>query len=372
MRYYLIAGEASGDLQGAALIEALKQHDPQAEFRFWGGDLMAKASGLLPVVHQKERAFMGLWEVISHLETIRKHLKLCKQDIQAWKPDVVIPVDHPGFNMRMAAFARKKGFKVVYFIAPKAWAWKKRRAHALAKQTDLVLSILPFEPAFFAPYGVNVRYIGNPLWDKINAFKRSDSFLEEYKLRKPMIVLLPGSRKQEIGRILPDMLTAAARFNGYDVAVACAPDFPPEYYRSMLPEQSAVRLISNATYQLLAHADAALVASGTATLETALLNCPQVVCYKTSTLTYRVARLLLRVKFISLVNLIMGREVVPERIQERMSANMLEQDLKELLSGPRADKMTTDYQELRNMMGSTGAAERAAIEIIGLFRNFKN
>jgi lipid-A-disaccharide synthase len=368
MRYYLIAGEASGDLQGAALIEALKQHDPQAEFRFWGGDLMAKASGLLPVVHQKERAFMGLWEVISHLGTIRKHLKLCKQDIQAWKPDVVIPVDHPGFNMRMAAFARKRGFKVVYFIAPKAWAWKKRRAYALAKQTDLVLSILPFEPAFFAPYGVNVLYIGNPLWDKINAFKRSDSFLEEHKLHKPMIVLLPGSRKQEIGRILPDMLAAAARFNGYEVAVACAPDFPPEYYQSMLPEQSAVRLISNATYQLLAHADAALVASGTATLEAALLNCPQVVCYKTSTLTYRVARLLLRIKFISLVNLIMGREVVPERIQEGMKPEIMEQDLKDILYGTERNRMLSAYRELRNLMGEVGAGNRAATEILQLLQ----
>jgi lipid-A-disaccharide synthase len=315
---------------------------------------------------------MGLWEVISHLGTIRRHLKLCKQDIQAWKPDVVVPVDHPGFNMRMAAFAKKQGFKVAYFIAPKAWAWKKKRAFTLARNTDIVLSILPFEPSFFKSYKVAIRYVGNPLWDKISVFQPNPVFPSVHGFKKPVIALLPGSRMQEITRILPSMLEAALRLDGYEVAIACAPDFKPEFYQSFLSLGKKIHLLHGETYQLLAHAKVALVTSGTATLETALLGCPQVVCYRTSGLTYLAARLILKIRYISLVNIIMDREVVPERIQERMSANMLEQDLKELLSGPRADKMTVDYQELRKMMGSTGAAERAAIEIIGLFRNFKN
>lgn len=367
MRYYLIAGEASGDLQGAALIEALKKLDAKAEFRFWGGDLMAKATGLQPVVHQKERAFMGLWEVIRHLGTIRKHLKLCAQDILSWKPDVVIPIDHPGFNMRMAAFAKKRGFNVAYFIAPKAWAWKRKRAYTLAKHTDLVLSILPFEPDFFSPYQVHIRYVGNPLWDKISAFQRDPDFLSRRAIEKPLIALLPGSRKQEITKILPEMLKTVGRFDGYEAAIACAPDFNSEFYQGFLLPGSTVHLLSNETYQLLAHAQAALVTSGTATLEAALIGCPQVVCYKTSRLTYQIARIVLKIRFISLVNIILNKKVVEERIQENMNADFLEQDLKVIMSGTGAEKMKTYYDELRTLMGATGAADRAAKEIMSFF-----
>lgn len=369
MKYYLIAGEASGDLQGAALIEALKQLDPDATFRFWGGDLMAAAAGGTPVVHQKERAFMGLWEVIRHLGSIRKHLQLCKEDILNWNPDVVIPIDHPGFNMRMAAFAKFHGFKVAYFIAPKAWAWKKKRAFTLAKVTDLVLSILPFEPSFFAPYKVPVRYIGNPLWDKISAFAKDPAFLKRNGFEKPIIALLPGSRRQEIVRMLPAMLQAASRFDDCEVAIACAPDFPPEFYQGFYGSHQSIRLLRGETYQLLAHAQAALVASGTATLEAALLNCPQVVCYRTSALTYHAAKQLLKIKYISLVNLIMDREVVHERIQNEMNPTVLEQDLRQLLEPTQALQLKADYAALRKMMGNPGAAHRAATEILKLVKN---
>ncbi len=367
MKYYLIAGEASGDLQGAALIEALKQQDPDAKFRFWGGDLMAAAVGGMPVVHQKERAFMGLWEVVRHLGSIRKHLKLCKADLLQWNPDVVIPVDHPGFNMRIASFAKKRGFKVAYFIAPKAWAWKKKRAFTLAKVTDLVLSILPFEPAFFTPYQVPVRYIGNPVWDSISSFRADPTFIQRHGLEMPFIALLPGSRTQEIKRMLPEMLEAASRFKKHKIAIACAPDYEPDFYRSLMQHDRSIHLISGETYQLLFHAQAALVTSGTATLETALLDCPQVVCYKTSQLTYRMAKLLLNIRFISLVNIIMGREVVKERIQDDMQPDVLEKDLKLLMQPDGAFQLKADYEMLRKLMGEPGAARRAASEILNMF-----
>jgi lipid-A-disaccharide synthase len=363
MKYYLIAGEASGDLQGAELMRAIKKRDPGAEFRFWGGDLMADVAGFPPVVHQKERSFMGLWEVIRHLGAIRRHLRLCEQDLADWKPDIVIPIDHPGFNMRISRYAKKKGFIVVYFIAPKAWAWKRKRAYALARETNLVLSILPFEPNFFKPYGVNIRYVGNPLWDKISSFQADDDFKKKHGISKPLIALLPGSRNQEIRRILPDMLQAAWRFDQYDIAIACAPDFTADFYQGFLPDKHRVHLISRDTYSLLSCAQAALVTSGTATLEAALLLCPQVVCYKTSALTYRVARLFLRIRYISLVNLILNKAAVPERIQDSMDPKTLEQDLKGLLNGTLSAKQLLDYQELRVMMGASGAADRAAAEI---------
>jgi lipid-A-disaccharide synthase len=309
---------------------------------------------------------MGLWEVIRHLGSIRKHLKLCKADILNWNPDIVIPIDHPGFNMRIAAFTKNHGFKVAYFIAPKAWAWKKKRAFTLAKVTDLVLSILPFEPAFFAPYQAPVRYIGNPLWDQISAFQADPAFLQRNALEKPVIALLPGSRRQEIVRILPTMIEAALRLEDCEVAIACAPDFPPEFYQRFIAPHPSIRLLSGETYQLLSHAQAALVASGTATLEAALLNCPQVVCYRTSALTYHAAKRLLKIKYISLVNLIMNRLVVRERIQNEMNPEILEQDLRRLLEPDHALQLKADYEALRMKMGNPGAAQRAASEILKL------
>jgi lipid-A-disaccharide synthase len=368
MRIYVVAGEASGDLQAAAVMQELKSLDPGIEFRFWGGDRMAAAAGTQPVVHNRERAFMGLWEVLKNLGRIRRYLKQCEDDILAWKPDVLLLVDYPGFNLRMAAVGKKAGIRTIYFIAPKAWAWKKKRAAKLAAQTDLVLSILPFEAEFFQPWGVNLKYIGNPLLDAVRGFQPDPSFRAAYGLESDFIALLPGSREQEIVRILPGMLATAARFPGIRAAVACAPDFPPEWYAERFGNPDNVFFVPYASYDLLATARVALVASGTATLEAALFHCPQVVCYATSKLTYYAARAVLKIRFISLVNIIMDRAVVPEQIQDNMHPDRLEPLLRGLWEGAERERMLSAYRELDTRMGEPGAAKRAAIEIIQCLR----
>jgi len=368
MRIYVVAGEASGDLQAAAVMQELKNLDPGIEFRFWGGDRMAAVAGTLPVVHNRERAFMGLWEVLKNLGRIRRYLKQCKEDMLAWKPDVLLLVDYPGFNLRMAAVGKEAGICTIYFIAPKAWAWKKKRAAKLARHTDLVLSILPFEAEFFKPWRVNLKYIGNPLLDAVRSFQPNPAFRTAHGLESDFTALLPGSREQEIVRILPGMLATAARFPGLRAAVACAPDFTPEWYTQRFGNPENVAFIPAASYELLATARVALVASGTATLEAALFHCPQVVCYATSKLTYYAARAVLKIRFISLVNLIMGRAVVPEQIQDAMHPDLLEPMLRTLWEGAERDRMLADYRELDARMGEPGAARRAATEIIQCVR----
>jgi lipid-A-disaccharide synthase len=364
MRIYVVAGEASGDLQAAAVMHELKILDPGIEFRFWGGDRMAAVAGTEPLVHNRERAFMGLWEVMKNLRRIRGYLKQCREDILQWKPDLLLLVDYPGFNLRIAEVAKQAGIRTVYFIAPKAWAWKKNRAAKLAANTDLVLSILPFEAAFFKPWGVNLKYIGNPLLDAVRSFQPDPAFRARHGLESDFIALLPGSREQEIVRILPGMLSTAARFPGLRAAVACAPDFVPEWYIQRFGNPGNVVFVPSASYELLANARVALVASGTATLEAALFHCPQVVCYATSKLTFYAARAVLKIRFISLVNLIMDRAVVPEQIQEKMHPDRLEPLLRGLWEGAERERMLSDYRELVTRMGEPGAARRAAIEII--------
>lgn len=364
MRIYVVAGEASGDLQAAAVMQALKELQPGIEFRFWGGDRMAAVAGTQPVVHNRERAFMGLWEVLKNLRRIRGYLKQCREDILQWKPDLLLLVDYPGFNLRMAEAAKQAGIRTVYFIAPKAWAWKKNRAAKLAANTDQVLSILPFEAAFFKPWGVNLKYIGNPLLDAVRSFQPDPVFRTRHGLESDFIALLPGSREQEIVRILPGMLSTAARFPNIRAAVACAPDFDTEWYKQRFGNPENVVFIPAASYELLAAARVALVASGTATLEAALFHCPQVVCYATSKLTYYAARAVLKIRFISLVNLIMDRAVVPEQIQDEMHPDRLEPLLRGLWQGAERERMLSDYRELDTRMGEPGAARRAAIEII--------
>lgn len=368
MRIYVVAGEASGDLQAAAVMQALKELQPGIAFRFWGGDRMATVAGVEPVVHNRERAFMGLWEVLKNLRRIRRYLKQCREDILQWKPDLLLLVDYPGFNLRMAAVGKEAGIRTVYFIAPKAWAWKKKRAARLAAHTDLVLSILPFEQEFFQPWGVNLRYIGNPLLDAVRGFQPDPQFALRHGLETDFIALLPGSREQEIVRILPNMLATAARFPGIRAAVACAPDFPPEWYRERFGNPAHAVFITAASYELLSRARVALVASGTATLEAALFHCPQVVCYATSKLTYHAAKAVLQIRFISLVNLIMDRAVVPEQIQDDMHPDKLEPLLRGLWDGPERAAMLAAYDELDARMGEPGAAHRAALEIIQCLR----
>ncbi len=366
MKYYIIAGEASGDLHASNLIRNLKKLDPTATFRGWGGDLMQEAGGEL-VKHYKEAAFMGYWKVIKNLLSIIKNIKLCQQDILRWNPDTIILVDYPGFNLKIAKFAKKRGFRVVYYIPPKLWAWKKGRLKTLKKYTDSILSILPFEEEFFRNNGCKVRYVGNPTLDSLEATLRRDQAREEFITQhnlsgKPIIALLPGSRTQEIRMLLPVMLSITEFFPDYEFVVSGAPGQDKELYDTYLKGKN-VKLIFNNTYQLLLHSQAAIVASGTATLETALIGVPQVVCYKMGGgyLTYGIGRLILKsIKYISLVNLILDAPAVTELIQQYCSTKNLKTEVEKLLIDENRQAIFENYQKLRAALGQTGASERAA------------
>lgn len=363
MRYYLVAGEASGDLHGANLMKALKTRDPDAEFRFFGGDLMQAEGGTL-VKHYAEMAFMGFTEVLANLNTILKNLKTCKDDIAAWHPDVLILIDFPGFNLKIAASAKKLGLLVCYYISPKVWAWNQKRVLKIKQSVDHLFCILPFEVDFYRQWNMKVDYVGNPLLDAVAAFKPDNAFLQVHDLAdKKIIALLPGSRRQEISRILPDMLTAVGKFPDYTFVIAGAPSFSREFYQPLL-QQHDIKVVFNATYDLLSHADAALVTSGTATLETALFHVPQVVLYKASPVSIAIARLVIKIKFISLVNLIMDRPVVKELIQQDCTAENIDAELSRLLKGTTRSNMLADYDLLDNKMGEPGASARTAQLIV--------
>ena len=363
MKYYIIAGEASGDLHGSNLMKAIKEKDHNAEFRFWGGDLMNEVGGTL-VKHYRDLAFMGFLEVAMNLRTILKNIKICKNDIQNNRPDVLILVDYPGFNLRIAEFAKKLGIKVVYYISPQLWAWKEGRVKTVQQFVDEMLVILPFEKDFYKKHQVDAHFVGHPLLDAISGLQDIDIqyFKSKFHLNeKEIIALLPGSRKQEVEKMLEIMLSIRPYFNDYQFVIAGAPSLTKEFYEKYVDEN--VHFVSNKTYDLLRCSKAALVTSGTATLETALLNVPEVVCYKGSTISYEIGkRLVKNIKYISLVNLIMDREVVKELIQKELNTKNLVEELN-LILGENREKMLNDYKILQEKLGGKGASVNAA-EII--------
>lgn len=376
MKYYIIAGEPSGDLHAANLMKELKVKDAEAEFRFWGGDLM-KAVGGTMVKHYNETAFMGVFEVLANLKTIKHNFKVCKSDIIDYNPDVVILVDYPGFNLRMAEFAKKKGFKVYYYISPKLWAWNTKRVKKVKRSVDEMFSILPFEVNFYKKHGVHVNYIGNPIMDSIAQKHKAEETFDEFRKRnnledKPVIGMLAGSRKQELARILPDMLTMIEKFPEYQFVIAGAPSFTEKDYVEYIKSFN-VKVLFDETYSILQHSKAAMVTSGTATLEAGLLNCPQVVCYKMwggAFTDFMTKKVIMKVPFISLVNLILDKESVLELFQKTFSLEALENELQMLLSNDaRRNEILSDYEELRKRTGEAGSSARAAEIMVKLLKD---
>ena len=371
MKYYLIAGEASGDLHASNLMKAILQEDPKAEFRFFGGDLMAKAGGTC-VKHYRDMAYMGFIPVLLHLRTIFRNLSCCKQDILTWKPDVLILIDYPGFNLKVAKFIKQhSSIPVYYYISPKIWAWKEYRIKNIRRDIDKLLSILPFEVDFFKKHHYPVNYVGNPCVDAVQTFRENyQESLNEFQLRnkldnRPIIALLAGSRKQEIKDNLSRMTEASKDFPQYQFVVAGAPGIDPEFYQQFIGKDT--KILFGQTYPLLTHATAALVTSGTATLETALFKAPQVVCYYTAAgkLVSFLRRHILKVQYISLVNLISGNEAVTELVADGMTVTNLKAELKQILpDGNKRSKMLSDYEQLIQTLGTAGASQRAAEIII--------
>jgi lipid-A-disaccharide synthase len=365
MRYFLIAGEASGDLHGSNLMKALLRKDPQAIFSFWGGDRMrAVADGLLR--HYKEDSIMGFVEVLFNIRTILRNLDTCRKQILEHRPDVVILIDYPGFNFRIAEFCKTNGIKVCWFIAPKVWAWKEDRAKKLEKFVDLLLLILPFEQSYFKKWKVRSEYVGNPLMDELAAFEPDPSFKPKHGLdQRPVIALLPGSRPQEIRRMLPLMVQLQKEMASHQFVVAGAPGIDPGYYSRWL--SPGVKVVYHSTYDLLHHAELAVVCSGTATLEAALHKVPQVCCYAAHPVSFRIAKMLVNLPYISLVNLCMQRKVIEELLQDDYNAENLRNVVAGLLPGGAArEPMLDDYRILREMLGGEGASQRAAEHVIAL------
>lgn len=368
MRYYLIAGEASGDLHGSNLMKSLLKFDKEADFRYFGGDRMSEVGGSL-VRHYREMAYMGVVDVLLHIRTISKNLEYCRMDIIGWKPDALVLIDYAGFNLRIAEFAKAEGLKVFYYISPKVWVWKKSRIDKLRKFTDRLFVIFPFEVEFFRNNDLEVEYYGNPLMDSVNEFRKKKLdkklFLEDNLLdEKPVIALLSGSRKDEIKRCLPEMVRVSKAFPEYNFVVAGVNTIPETMYRKII-RKSKVKLVENRTYELLSLAHAAIVTSGTATLETAIFNVPQVVVYKTSPFNYHIGSLFIKIRFFSLVNLITGREVVKELLQYRVRRELL-REFGKILDGKNRDRILVDYHELRERLGDQGSSERVAARITEL------
>ncbi|MEO6917337.1 MAG: lipid-A-disaccharide synthase [Chitinophagaceae bacterium] len=362
MKYYVIAGEASGDLHGSNLVRMLKQKDPSSIIRGWGGSLMEKA-GADVVKNYGDLAFMGFVEVVRNLDKIFKNLHFAKADILAFKPDALILIDYPGFNLRMAKWAKAAGIKTIYYISPQVWAWKEGRVKEIRKTVDKMIVILPFEKDFYRKWNYAVDYVGHPLVEVIDDWK--EKAIHRPLSDKPIIALLPGSRKQEILKKLPIMLQTAALFPDYQFIVAMAPGQQDEFYTPLLEAYSNVSSVRDDTYNLLNQSRAALVTSGTATLETALFGVPEVVCYKGSPISYWIARQVIKVKYISLVNLIMNKLVVKELIQADLTAENLQKELNFLLKDEtRQQQLQADYDGLRNLLREGGKASGKAADII--------
>ena len=376
MKYYLIAGEASGDLHASNLMASIKQEDTSAEFRFFGGDKMARVGGTL-VKHYRELAYMGFIPVLLHASTILRNMKFCKSDIENWNPDVVILVDYPGFNLDIAKFVHKRKIaKVFYYISPKIWAWKEYRIKNIRRDVDELFSILPFEVEWFRKRNYNVHYVGNPCVDAIHNTLRSDSpnsSDDSYTL--PRIAILSGSRKQEIKDNLTKMLKAASRFKEYELVLAAAPGIDEEYYKQFIPKDINMKVVYDKTYEVLSTSVAALVTSGTATLETAIIGTPQVVCYsmRPAWLFGFLRRHFLNVKFVSLVNLVCGREVVKELVADEMTVDNVAKELARILPYSHdREKMLSDYKDMNSILGGPGASIRAAKEMVRILREEKS
>ena len=352
MRLYIITGEPSGDLHAANLVHELKECNNEIQIRAWGGERLL-AEGVDLAKHIEETAFMGLWDVLKNLGAIKENLNYCKDDILEYKPDAIVLVDYPGFNLNIAKFAKQQGIKVFYYISPKVWAWNKSRVSKIKKYVDELLVIFPFEVEFYQKYGMEVTYVGNPLLDEI----AKGNFKFSHKVEKPIIALLPGSRKQEIEGILPEMLVLVADYPNHQFVIAATNTFSKEYYQFFIKEKN-VKIVFDETYGLLSNATAALVTSGTATLETALFKVPQVVCYKTNWITYFLAKNLIKIKYLSLVNILMDRVVVKELIQADLNKSKLKEELDILLNNNK--KIIKEYDKLSDLLNKKGASKNAA------------
>lgn len=375
MKYYIIAGEASGDLHGSNLVKEICKLDAAANIRAWGGDLM-KNAGADIVKHYKELAFMGFIEVVKNLSTILDNLKFCKKDIEQFQPDVLVLVDYPGFNLRIAKWAKQQGLKIIYYISPQVWAWKEGRVKSIKKLVDKMLVILPFEKDFYNKWDYKVEYVGHPLVQVVDEFDKKNvplktSYPAETNIDKPIIALLPGSRKQEIEIKLPLMLEASKQFPDYRFIVAQAPGQPISFYEKIAAACPNVEIaFQGQTYTLLSQAKAALVTSGTATLETALFGVPEVVCYKGSNISYQIAKRLIKVKYISLVNLIMDKLVVKELIQDELNVQNIVSELRNILQNEeQIQRIKSEYADLKNLLQKeSNASARAAQEIVGFLQ----
>jgi len=381
MKYYIIAGEASGDLHGSNLIREIKKLDQAASIRCWGGDMMQQAGGEL-VKHYRDLAFMGFIEVVKNLKTIFRNLKFCKEDILQYKPDVLILIDYPGFNLRIAKWAKEQKLKVIYYISPQVWAWKENRVKMMKECIDKMLVILPFEKEYFKnKWNWEVEYVGHPLVNVVNDYKKANSenwiLIAEYsagynsdKKYKGRIALLPGSRKQEISMKLPIMTRVADMFPDYEFLIAKAPGVDNDFYQSFSVNHSNVGFVRDQTYQLLMLSSAALVTSGTATLETAIFDVPEVVCYKGSSISYEIAKRVIKVKYISLVNLIMDKLVVKELIQHDLTPENLYRELNDILNNDtRIADLKKDYSDLKHLLSQGGNASAKAAKSIVEFIN---
>lgn len=364
MKYYIIAGEASGDLHGAHLMQALYRKDPSAEIRFWGGDQMLKQGGVM-VKHFKDHAFMGFWEVLIHLPIILRNIAFCKADILAFQPDILIYVDYPGFNMRIAKWAKNKGYLNHFYISPQIWAWKENRIKKIKRDIDQLYVILPFEKDYFEnKHNYTVKYVGHPLVEVVRESLTHTAEIDPINLKnKPIIALLPGSRKQEINKMMPVFLSVVAHFPKYQFVIAGAPGIDPSWYDRFTIHPS-ISLLHNQTYTLLKRSYIALVTSGTATLETALFNVPQLVCYRSSYLSYFIAKQIISLKYISLVNLIMDKEIVRELIQHDCTTNAISEEIKRLSDDKTRKKIALEYRELSKKLGSQNASETVASSIV--------
>jgi lipid-A-disaccharide synthase len=363
MKYFIIAGEASGDLHGSNLLKSIKKNDVQAEFMIIGGDLMQAQGGKL-LKHYREMAFMGLVDVVMNIRTIGKNMKMCKKQISEWNPDVVILIDYAGFNLRIAEFAKANGYKVFFYIAPKVWAWQESRVKKLKAHVDKLFVIFPFEVEYFKKHGIEAEYFGNPLKDEIAEFRKKgddyQAFINRNNLtEKPIIALLAGSRKHEVTRCLPEMLEAVKNQNNYQLVIAAASAIPESIYQEII-KSYPVTVIYNQTYNILNHAHSAVVTSGTATLETALFKVPEVVVFKTGPLTYFIGKMIVKIKFFSLVNIILDKEVVKELLQENLATDIATEMKKILNDQNYRSKMIEDYNTIDNMLGESGVSDRIA------------
>ncbi len=361
MKYYIIAGEASGDLHGSNLIAEIKKLDTDADIRCWGGDKM-EAAGATLVRHYRDLAFMGFAEVVKNLPAILRNFKFCKEDIFAFKPDIVILIDYPGFNLRMAEWTKQNNIKNIFYISPQVWAWKESRVKSIKKFVDKMIVILPFEKQFYETWNYEVEYVGHPLVQVVDNFKADHANIQP---SIDVVALLPGSRQQEIRKKLPVMLEATKNFPSINFIVAKAPSIDDSFYESYLAAYKNVQVVANETYALLMKASAALVTSGTATLETALFGVPEIVCYKAGNISYQIGKRLIKLKFISLVNLIMNREVVKELIQDKLTSENITKELIDILYDPvKREKMQFDYYLLRKQLYEGGNASAKAAKII--------